>query len=99
MCYLCCSTCNTQFHLSIQSEIIQTFCTTRNYQHFCAPNLEVSNHTLYTFFSQENSVWPYVVFESVILALAWEGCPPYSMWLLALDSSLRNCLSNACPLP
>lgn len=101
MCYFSFSACNTQLQLSIQSEIIQTFCITRNYQHFCAPNLRWQSSQSYFFhlllprkqnfcFSDSSgSVWPYVVFESFILALAREGCPPYSMWSLALDSSQK----------
>lgn len=76
MCYLSFSTCSTQLQLSIQSEIIQTFCTTRNYQHFCAPNLAVTKFPIILFSPSSPMKTKFLFFrqlwQCVALCGAWK---------------------------
>lgn len=110
-CCLSFSVWNTQLHC-IQNEIVQTFCTARNSQHFCAPNLEATKLPIILFSPSSpkpQNFWFSAssgnVSQSGVCKASswrWQVKDPLSVlpgdWV-ALDSPLTNCLAGAHPVP
>lgn len=101
----------TQLHC-IQNEIVQTFCTARNSQHFCAPNLEATKFPIILFSPSSpkpQNFWfsassGNMSQSSVCKASSsrWHVKDPLPIlpgdWL-SPDSPLINCLAGAHPVP
>ena len=110
ICHLSSSTWYTQLHY-IQNEIIQTFCTARNSQHFCAPNLEAKKFPIILFSPsspKKQKFWFSASSGNVSLSSVCKASSshchmkdplsiPPGCWL-AVDWPLINSLAGAHPL-